>query len=190
MSLSEKIPGMKPGSTIRNLVLGGFYLILLMGVLGAAGDDGSSDEGQAEADTTNEEEEQSAEAETSDGDGDSNSDEADESDSSSSEEDSSENSDSSTDESESSDAGIEVRISYSGEWSGSIGGDGTSSSVDGSGDETIPIDDDLSTVSATVQKEDDSSDELTVAILEDSEVVVEESTTAEYGVVSVSESFF
>ena len=147
-------------------------------------DASEADEAEEETEAT-EEDQQNTEAEASD---DSSSDESD--DSSSSEGDSSDSSNSGTDETESSDAGIEVRISYSGEWSGSVGGDGTSSSVDGSGDETIPIDGDPATVSASIQKQDDSNDELTVAIVEDGEVIVEESTTAEYGVVTVSETFF
>lgn len=152
----------------------------------------ASVEEETKEDTTEEtesteQEQQNTETEASedsgsDGDGESDSDESGENTASDSSD--------SADETESSDAGIEVRISYSGDWSGSVGGDGTSSSVEGSGDETIPIDGDPATVAATIQKQDDSSDELTVAILEDGEVIVEESTTAEYGVVSVSEAFF
>ena len=67
MSLSEKIPGMKPGSKVRNIALGFVYAFVLLGVLGAAGDDGETDDGEATTDATDAEQEQSAEADASDG---------------------------------------------------------------------------------------------------------------------------
>lgn len=66
--------------------------------------------------------------------------------------------------------------------------DGESRTVDGSGEETFEIDGDPMTVSANAQKEDDSSEELTVQSLEDGEVVSEQSTTAEYGVAQTTHS--
>lgn len=67
MSLSEKIPGMKPGSTVRNITLAFVYAFVLIGVLGAAGDDGETDDGEATTDATDEEQEQSTDADASDG---------------------------------------------------------------------------------------------------------------------------
>jgi hypothetical protein len=85
---------------------------------------------------------------------------------------------------------ISVRIEYEGEWSGAVGSEGSTRSVDGSGPEEIELEGDPSVVSANAQKQDDSADELTVQILQDGEIIAEESTTAAYGVASVSESFF
>lgn len=58
---------MKPGSKVRNITLGFVYAFVLMGVLGAAGDDGETDGGEATTDATDEEQEQSADADASDG---------------------------------------------------------------------------------------------------------------------------
>lgn len=75
-------------------------------------------------------------------------------------------------------------------WSGSIAADGSSRSVDGSGEETFEVDGDPMSISANAQKQDDSSDELVIQILQDGEVVSEQSTTAEYGVAQTSYSGF
>lgn len=89
-------------------------------------------------------------------------------------------------DSEPTDSTYAVRISYDGDWSGSIAGDGSSRSVDGSGTETFDVDGDPFIVSANAQKEDNSNDELTVEILEDGEVIAQESTTASYGIAQVT----
>ncbi|UPM41905.1 hypothetical protein [Halocatena salina] len=84
-------------------------------------------------------------------------------------------------------SGFAVRIRYEREWSGVVGGDEQTKSVDGTGMETIAIEDDHPVViSANAQKLDDSSETLTVQILEDGEVRKDVSTDAEYGVASVS----
>lgn len=79
-----------------------------------------------------------------------------------------------------------IQIEYSGSWSGSIGGD-NSRSVDGTGSETYTVEGDI--IVATIQKDDDSSDELTVSIMVEGKTEETESTTASYGVVTVSYSF-
>jgi len=84
----------------------------------------------------------------------------------------------------------QVEISYSGEWQGSIASGGSSRSVQGSGSDTIEIEGSPDIISANAQKQDDSSDELTIQILQDGEVVKESSTSAEYGVAQVSISNF
>lgn len=88
----------------------------------------------------------------------------------------------------------EVRIRYNGPWSGSIGhcesGSCTQESYQSQNDGSIAYNGDVDSISASIQKEDDSSSTLTVQILEDGEVVAEGQTSAEYGVVSVSESFY
>lgn len=87
---------------------------------------------------------------------------------------------------ESSDSGYQVRVRYNGEWSGSISGDGSSRSVDGSGTETFDVDGDPFIVSANAQKQDDSSNELVIEILEDGEVIASKRTSAGYGVAQVT----
>lgn len=85
---------------------------------------------------------------------------------------------------------FEVRVQYDGEWQGAISSGGSSRSVQGSGPETFEIEGSPDVISANAQKKDDSSDELTIQILEDGEVVEETSTTASYGVAQVSYSGF
>lgn len=79
-----------------------------------------------------------------------------------------------------------VRVQYDGEWSGSVGGDGSIRSVDGTGTATFDIEGDPLVVSANAQKQDGSSDTLTIQILEDGELIAERSTSAEYGVAQVT----
>lgn len=89
---------------------------------------------------------------------------------------------------------LQVRVIYSQEWSGAISytndGSSTSRSVDGSGTTRFDIPAGAEVVSANAQKQDDSGQELTVQIIDESGVVAESSTTAEFGVAQVSESFF
>ena len=84
--------------------------------------------------------------------------------------------------------GKQVKIIYDGEWSGAAGDVSSINSISGSGDETIDMPDDASLISANAQKQDGSSNELTIQILKDGKVVKESSTTAEYGVAQVSAS--
>jgi len=88
----------------------------------------------------------------------------------------------------------EVRVIYSGEWSGAISythdGSSNSRSVDGSGTTRLDVPDGSTIVSANAQKQDDSSQELTVQIIDETGVVAESSTTAEYGVAQTSQSFY
>jgi hypothetical protein len=87
-----------------------------------------------------------------------------------------------------------VRIEYQGEWNGALSvtssGGSSSRSISGSDSEAIEIDGDPDVVSVNAQKQDDTSRELTVQILQYGVVVAESSTTAEFGVAQVSESFF
>ena len=95
-------------------------------------------------------------------------------------------SDSSSSDSDSSDSSYQVRISYDGEWSGSISGDGSSRTVDGSGTETFDVDGDPFIVSGNGQKRDDGSGTLAVEILQGGEVIAKQSTSASYGVAQVT----
>ena len=86
-----------------------------------------------------------------------------------------------------SDGELEVRISCPVSWSASIGNQTTSESYDGTGDAVIEFDPDkYDVIAAAVQKTDSGNDELKVQIVKDGKVVDEESTTNEYGVVTVS----
>lgn len=86
-----------------------------------------------------------------------------------------------------SDSEFAVRIRYDKEWSGVVGGDERSRSVDGSGTETFAIEDEHPIViTANAQKLDGGSGTLTIQIVADGAVVKETSTDAEYGVASVS----
>ena len=80
----------------------------------------------------------------------------------------------------------EIRINYSGSWSGNVGGD-NSRSVEGIGGTSYIVEGD--TVVAVIQKDDDSSERLTVSIYVKGELKEIEKTTAGYGIVTVSYSF-
>lgn len=82
--------------------------------------------------------------------------------------------------------GKQVHIIYDGEWSGAAGDSSSINTISGSGEETIDLDDDAMIVSANAQKQDESSNELTIQILKDGKVVEESSTDAPYGVAQVS----
>lgn len=84
------------------------------------------------------------------------------------------------------DSTYQVKVSYEGEWSGTIATGDSTRSIDGSGADTISIEGDPLIVSANAQKQDDSSRELTVQIIENSEVIAEQSTSAGYGVAQVT----
>ena len=77
----------------------------------------------------------------------------------------------------------EVKIKYSGEWSGSVGGT-TSASYEGVGSETLTISGDI--VSAVIQKQEDNSDELCVELWTGGELKESSCTTSGYGVVTVT----
>ena len=86
-------------------------------------------------------------------------------------------------------SGVQVKVTYDGQWSGSImDGEGTSQSFDGTGPETIDVEgDSWSMVSTTFQKRDIGSGKMTVEIIKDGKVAKSGSTSAQYGVVSVAD---
>lgn len=184
VSLTD-LPGISDENNLpHNLIVGTFYLLLVLIVIGAAlpADDTEQASDDAGADaatdtpapteemtTTVTEAEQTTEEPTET--------EAPETDPPETKEPNPE---------EASGDGYQVRVSYDGEWSGAIGKEGTTRSVDGSGTETFDIEGDPFIVSGNAQKQDAGSGELTIQILEEGEVISEQSTTAEYGVASTS----
>jgi hypothetical protein len=88
----------------------------------------------------------------------------------------------------SSSSGVQIRISYSGLWSGAYGDTGSMQSIDGTGSKTITLNNPSSVVSTSFQKKDNSGDELKVEILKNGQVLKEGSTTAAYGVVAIASS--
>lgn len=91
--------------------------------------------------------------------------------------------------SSSSASGIQVQVSYSGSWQGSYGDESGQQSVDGSGTKIFNMGS-PNIVSAVFQKMDSGHGTLTVEIIENGMVVESKSTSATYGVVSVSHSFY
>ncbi|WP_363466523.1 hypothetical protein [Halogeometricum borinquense] len=77
-----------------------------------------------------------------------------------------------------------VTIDYPGSWGGSVGSPDGQRSVQGSGTEQFEIEGDI--VSAVAQKRDAGTGRLTVSIAAGDNVVKRQSTTAQYGTVSVS----
>jgi len=78
---------------------------------------------------------------------------------------------------------VVIQITSNTSWSGSIGGDAQSTSVDGSGSQSFQVRGSI--IVAVVQKQTDYGF-LTVSIIINGNTKVSQSTTAEYGVVSVS----
>jgi hypothetical protein len=87
-----------------------------------------------------------------------------------------------------------IRIDYRGSWQGAVsltgGGSSTSETVSGSGPTTIEITGEPDIISANAQKQDGGGGTLTIQIRHDGEIVAQASTSAEYGVAQVSESFY
>lgn len=85
--------------------------------------------------------------------------------------------------------GYQVKIIYDGSWSGAAGSTDSMNSYDGTGNKTIDLGEvSYDIVSANAQKQDGSSEKLTIQILKDGEVVKEGSTTAAYGVAQITSS--
>lgn len=85
---------------------------------------------------------------------------------------------------------VEVVIGYNGDWSGEIDVDETVDSVSGSGDETLHLDitENTTTITASIQKDDNTSNELTVEIIVDGEVETEGSVDSSVGNVTLTVS--
>lgn len=95
----------------------------------------------------------------------------------------------STSSSSSTSSNVILKITSDGSWSGSIQDDSGGRSVDGTGNEEFDLGANPGIVSATIQKQG-TSGTLTVELIKDGKAVKSQTTNAEYGVVSVSDSFF
>ncbi|AEG18817.1 hypothetical protein MSWAN_1806 [Methanobacterium paludis] len=82
--------------------------------------------------------------------------------------------------------GTQIQINYTGSWSGAYTDDSGSQSIDGTGSKTINVSSDDISTSADAQKSDGSSKQLTITIIQDGKTVATKSTTAQYGMVTVS----
>lgn|GEM_PF-3249476 len=78
-----------------------------------------------------------------------------------------------------------VKIIATGNWSGSVSDGTTSKTIEGTGNYQQDMGS-ANIVSASIQKKTNSSDTLTVQVLQNGKVVKQESTNAQYGVVSIS----
>lgn len=83
--------------------------------------------------------------------------------------------------------GTQIQIDYSGSWSGSYSDESGTQSIDGTGSKTINASSSDITTTAVIQKQAGNSKKLTVNIIKDGNVVATKSTTAEYGVVTVTD---
>ena len=83
-------------------------------------------------------------------------------------------------------SGTQIEVNYSGSQQGNYGESSGHQSVDGTGTKKFDIPGDPLVVSACFQKRDASKGTLIVSILKDGKVVESKSTSAQYGVVSIS----
>ena len=85
-------------------------------------------------------------------------------------------------------AGTQIKVIYDGSWNGALStGDGSSKTIEGTGNETINVTNDTTDiVSANAQKMDGGSGELKIQLLKNGEVKKESSTTAQYGIADVT----
>ena len=81
---------------------------------------------------------------------------------------------------------IEIQVVYEGDWSGTYSDVGRTMSISGTGAKTIPFPDAKESISASIEKQDDSEKTLTVQIVRDDVVMAEETTDEAYGVVEVT----
>jgi hypothetical protein len=194
MTLSERIPGMRSGHTVRNIALGIVYLFVVMGVIGAVTSpseqtpatattptatstpvaDGGSTSTATTTATATATSEASATPTAND-----------KATATATADDTTTATSTADDESGS---GYTVKIIADGAWSGSIATGESSRSIEGEGTTTITVERDVSIISANAQKQAANSNELTIQILKDGEVVKESSTSAEYGLAQVSYS--
>jgi hypothetical protein len=81
---------------------------------------------------------------------------------------------------------IEIQVVYEGDWGGTYSDVGRTMSISGTGAKTISFPDAKESISASVEKQDDSERTLTVRIVRNDVVVAEETTNEAYGVAAVA----
>jgi hypothetical protein len=81
---------------------------------------------------------------------------------------------------------IDIQIVYEGDWSGTYSDVGSTMSISGTGAKTIPFPDADVSISASIEKQDDSERTLTVRIVRNDVVVAEEMTDEAYGIAAVT----
>ncbi|MBZ2166641.1 Ig-like domain-containing protein [Methanobacterium spitsbergense] len=84
---------------------------------------------------------------------------------------------------------VEISVSYSGPWTGAIADSTGTRSVEGTGPQKFPLGENPGIVSTNFQKHDNGTGTLTVQILDGGNPVETQSTSAEFGVASVTHSF-
>ena len=82
-------------------------------------------------------------------------------------------------------AGIQVRVDYPGQFSGTAGNPGYLQSVSGTGPRTFPIRMLTNNVQATIQKQDNSGDALTVGIYTNNTLIAQKTVTAPMGEITM-----
>lgn len=92
-----------------------------------------------------------------------------------------------TTSSSSSSSGVAVVISYSGEWGGAIADSTGTRTIEGTGPKTINLGEVDGAVAANAQKKDSGSGTLTISLTKDGSTLKTSSTSAQYGVASVSD---
>jgi len=80
----------------------------------------------------------------------------------------------------------EIQVVYEGDWSGTYSDVGRTMSISGTGAKTISFPDAKESISASIEKQDDSERTLTVRIVRNDVVVAEDATNEAYGVVAVA----
>lgn len=86
------------------------------------------------------------------------------------------------------DAAVQIKVTCDGQWHGSVAVESTTESYSGYGDKIINVDADSSDiVGVAFQKEDSGNGKLKVELIKNGKVVEEESTTDDYGVVSMAD---
>lgn len=82
-------------------------------------------------------------------------------------------------------SGTQLKIDYSGSWSGAYSDDSGTQSIEGTGPKTLNISSEEVYVSADAQKQAGNSKVMTLSIIKNGKVVANKSTSAAYGVVAV-----
>ncbi len=81
---------------------------------------------------------------------------------------------------------IKIQVGYEGDWRGTYSDVGRTIAISGTGAKTISFPDAKESISASVEKQDDSERTLTVWIVRNDVVMAEDATNEAYGVAAVA----